>query len=48
MSAPEIQRDPIFATTRWTMVLNAGRLDSPEASQALAELCRVFWYPLYA
>jgi len=48
MSAPEIQRDPIFATTRWTVVLNAGRLDSPETGQALAELCRVYWYPLYA
>jgi RNA polymerase sigma-70 factor (ECF subfamily) len=48
MSAPEIQRDPIFATTRWTMVLHAGRLDSPETAQALAELCRVYWYPLYA
>ena len=48
MSAPEIQRDPIFATTRWTVVLNAGKLDSPETVQALAELCRVYWYPLYA
>jgi RNA polymerase sigma-70 factor (ECF subfamily) len=48
MSAPEIKRDPIFATTRWTMVLHAGRLDAPETSEALAELCRVYWYPLYA
>ncbi len=37
-----------FATTRWTMVLAAGRRSSPEASQALAELCRAYWYPLYA
>jgi RNA polymerase sigma-70 factor (ECF subfamily) len=48
MSAPEIQRDPIFATTRWTMVLQAGRLDSPETAEALANLCRIYWYPLYA
>jgi RNA polymerase sigma-70 factor (ECF subfamily) len=37
-----------FATTRWSMVLAAaGRRGSPEADQALAELCRIYWYPLY-
>ncbi len=36
-----------FATTRWTMVLAAGRRSSPEAARALEELCRVYWYPLY-
>lgn len=39
---------PVFATTHWTVVLQAGRHDSPEASRALAELCRAYWYPLYA
>lgn len=39
---------PVFATTHWTVVLQAGRNDSPEAGSALAELCRVYWYPLYA
>lgn len=39
---------PVFATTRWTVVLQAGRNESPEAGSALAELCRVYWYPLYA
>ena len=37
-----------FATTRWTMVLAAGRSSSPEATKALEELCRAYWYPLYA
>lgn len=37
-----------FATTRWTMVLAAGRCSSPEATHALEELCRAYWYPLYA
>jgi DNA-directed RNA polymerase specialized sigma24 family protein len=37
-----------FATTRWTMVLAAGRSSSPEAGRALAELCKDYWYPLYA
>ena len=37
-----------FATTRWTMVLNAGDLPSPDSERALAELCTSYWYPLYA
>src|SRR5262245_1516912 len=48
MSEPEIQRDPIFATTRWTMVLQAGQVGSPETAEALAQLCRIYWYPFYA
>jgi RNA polymerase sigma-70 factor (ECF subfamily) len=38
----------IFATTHWTVVLAAGRGDSPQAKVALEELCRTYWYPLYA
>jgi RNA polymerase sigma factor (sigma-70 family) len=37
-----------FATTRWTVVLAAGRDHSPQADLALEELCRAYWYPLYA
>ncbi len=37
-----------FATTRWTVVLAAGRSTSPQAERALEELCRAYWYPLYA
>lgn len=37
-----------FATTRWSMVSAAGVDSSPEAKQALADLCTVYWYPLYA
>ncbi len=37
-----------FATTRWTMVLAAGRRSSPAAARALEDLCRAYWYPLYA
>jgi len=37
-----------FATTHWTVVLAAGRCDSTRAAQALEELCRTYWYPLYA
>ncbi len=38
----------IFATTHWTVVLAAGRTGSPQADIALEELCRTYWYPLYA
>jgi RNA polymerase sigma-70 factor (ECF subfamily) len=38
----------IFATTHWTVVLAAGRSDSRQAAVALEELCRTYWYPLYA
>ena len=37
-----------FPTTLWTVVLNAGRGDSTDAEEALAHLCRAYWYPLYA
>ena len=37
-----------FAATRWTVVLTAGQSQSPQAGRALEELCRLYWYPLYA
>ncbi len=36
-----------FATTRWSVVLTAGRRSSPKAVTALEELCSAYWYPLY-
>jgi RNA polymerase sigma factor (sigma-70 family) len=39
---------PDFATTRWSVVVSAGRRSSPESERALAELCGRYWYPLYA
>jgi RNA polymerase sigma-70 factor (ECF subfamily) len=38
----------LFATTHWSVVLAAGETVSPAADAALAELCRTYWYPLYA
>lgn len=37
----------MFATTHWTMVLNAGSDSSEQASGALEELCRTYWCPIY-
>jgi RNA polymerase sigma factor (sigma-70 family) len=38
----------IFATTHWTVVLAAGNRHSPQSDRALEELCRTYWFPLYA
>jgi RNA polymerase sigma-70 factor (ECF subfamily) len=38
-----------FATTRWSLVLEAGAEgSSPRVHEALATLCETYWYPLYA
>jgi DNA-directed RNA polymerase specialized sigma24 family protein len=39
---------PRFATTHWSVVLAAGATTSPQAAAALEQLCRTYWYPLYA
>ena len=37
-----------FATTRWSIVISAGRQSTPDASAALQTLCLAYWFPLYA
>jgi RNA polymerase sigma-70 factor (ECF subfamily) len=37
-----------FVTTRWSVVLAAGRGGAGSASDAMIHLCRTYWYPLYA
>ena len=37
-----------FATTCWSVVLTAGRNSDPDVQTALASLCEIYWYPLYA
>jgi RNA polymerase sigma factor (sigma-70 family) len=43
---PQIRKT--FATTQWSLVLEAVDNKSPEANQALEVLCQSYWYPLYA
>jgi RNA polymerase sigma-70 factor (ECF subfamily) len=38
----------VFATTHWTVVLAAGNRSTPQSDDALEELCRTYWFPLYA
>jgi DNA-directed RNA polymerase specialized sigma24 family protein len=35
-------------TTRWTLITAAGRRGTPESRTALSDLCRLYWYPVYA
>src|SRR4051812_253192 len=37
-----------FPSTCWTLVAAAKGAGAPAAADALAELCRVYWYPLFA
>lgn len=39
---------PRFATTRWSMVRDVAGDDAPRSRAALAALCQMYWYPLYA
>ena len=36
-----------FASTRWSLIVAAKGRDEPEARRALAELCQLYWFPLY-
>ena len=47
-SDPKPDQNPIFLSTHWSVVLRAGRSDSPECQAALAELCKNYWFPLYS
>ncbi len=48
MVSPPRSSDARFLTTRWSLVCAAGRRDAPGGREALEELCRSYWYPLYA
>ena len=37
-----------FATTRWSLVLDAGTALTPRGHAALSTLCELYWYPLYS
>ena len=46
--APHRQAGAVFVTTHWSVVLSAKDPSSPESAEALEQLCRAYWYPLYA
>jgi RNA polymerase sigma factor (sigma-70 family) len=46
--APRDRTPEEFATTRWSLVLRAGKRTDRQAEDALAWLCGRYWFPLYA
>jgi RNA polymerase sigma-70 factor (ECF subfamily) len=44
----EDRAERLFVTTHWSVVLAAGHGDATRTSDALAHLCKSYWYPLYA
>jgi RNA polymerase sigma factor (sigma-70 family) len=45
---PTQGRTGAFATTNWSVVLEAGKGDLPRSATAMEKLCRRYWYPIYA
>jgi RNA polymerase sigma-70 factor (ECF subfamily) len=41
-------QSPEFVQTQWSLVRRAARTDSPESRAALENLCRAYWFPIYA
>jgi RNA polymerase sigma-70 factor (ECF subfamily) len=37
-----------FSTTHWSVVLAAGSNETSQSREALARLCQLYWYPVYA
>ena len=46
--SPPPERLAHFQPTHWTLILAAAQSQAPGASSALAQLCQLYWYPLYA
>jgi RNA polymerase sigma factor (sigma-70 family) len=42
------EAQPVFGTTHWSVVLATADQGSPQSTEALEQLCRTYWYPLYA
>jgi RNA polymerase sigma-70 factor (ECF subfamily) len=38
----------VFATTHWTLVMDAADSQAPGSLAALEQLCQAYWFPLYA
>jgi RNA polymerase sigma factor (sigma-70 family) len=37
-----------FQSTRWSVVLVSARSQAPGSKEAFADVCKLYWYPLYA
>src|SRR5262245_26228805 len=48
MSASRAEQAEWFATTHWSVVLSAADSVDARGDEALEELCRTYWHPLYS
>jgi DNA-directed RNA polymerase specialized sigma24 family protein len=48
MCDPGPSGDGRFATTHWSLIVATREGGPADAREALAELCRAYWYPIYA
>lgn len=46
--APRPMPKLVFATTHWSVVLRAGDAGGGDGTEALEQLCRTYWSPVYA
>ena len=37
-----------FATTRWSLIRTGGGLDGKDANSGLAQLCQIYWRPIFS
>lgn len=47
-SSTDSLRDGFFPATQWTLVRAAQSGDPADAEQAMNQICRRYWYPIYA
>jgi RNA polymerase sigma-70 factor (ECF subfamily) len=47
-ASPKTTAPARFESTRWSVVLASAQTQAPGSKEALAELCRTYWQPLYA
>ena len=48
MSQPAETQLASFPATRWTLIRRVQKGDEQDARKAMEEICRQYWYPLYA
>jgi len=44
----QVQVKGAFPVTRWSLILDVQGTHTLDSREALGELCRIYWYPLYA
>lgn len=44
----DVTGQKMFVTTRWSVIISGASADEAKAKEALAELCRIYWRPVYS